>query len=190
MNAVDRFSNAMAQYRQLPPQPQTLPAYPQPPAAQPPRRSDLDKALDKVAEVTPILSRMAALANRIQNPAGAVNSVQVYPAYPGYPATPPIAPAQGPLGQSLQRLGQAVGSSDVDHFVRQAAPVIDEALPLIEDIVNLTSGKSRQPVQAASTYPYQPYGAPNPQPTIAQQVAPIVDGVSSLVNLIGGLFKR
>lgn len=193
MNAVDRFSNTMARYRQqIPPTPQPVypqasyPAYPQQVrSVQPQPRSDVEKALDKVAEVTPVLSRLAALVNRVQSPP------PTEMAGPGVAAMPP----QGPIGQSLQRLGQAVGSSDVDRFVRQAAPVIDEAVPLIEDILNLANGKS--PQAAAPQAVYQPYGTAPQAPSISQQVGSVVDGlgslaagVNSMVKAFEGLFKR
>jgi hypothetical protein len=216
MNAVDRFSNTLARYRQQStPQPAgALPTIPrpvqsvQPPAAQQPaHRSEVDRVLEKVSEVTPILSRLAALLNRVQNPQPAVatTSPPTYPApnypvstYPAatYPGTPPyVAPAQT-VGQSLQRLGQSVGNRDVDTFVRQAAPVIDEALPLIDDIINLASGKPRQQTVGISASA-QPNGTSGQATAIAQQVAPVVDGVNSLVTGVNalvktfeGLFKR
>lgn len=196
MNAVDRFSSTLARYRQLPQvapagvqsvQPQAL-VVPAPVQARPDSRSDLDRALDKVSEATPLLSRLAALVNRVQNPNAAVQATSLYP------GIPPIAPQPGPLGQSLQRLGAAVGDKGVDQFVRQAAPVIDDAIPLIEGVVNLFSGNAPRP---AVSNPYQASTYPNPQPSISQQVAPMVEGVTSLVsgvaslaNAIGGLFKR
>ena len=217
MNAVDRFSNTLARYRQQSTMAPAgaLPAYPQPAypqsvqsvqqqAAQPPaRRSDVERALDKVAEVTPILSRLAALVTRVQQPQPAVATAPTptYPAptYPAaaYPGTPPyVAPTQS-VGQSLQRLGQSVGSRDVDTFVRQAAPVIDQALPLIDDIINLASGKSRPQTVGIASTAAQPYGNSGPASTISQQVAPVVEGVNSLVTGVTsvvkafeGLFKR
>lgn len=205
MNAVDRFSSTLARYRHLPQvqqmgaqsvqQPQAVYLPPQlpvaPSAPRPASRSDLDRALDKVQEVTPVLSRLAALVNRVQQPVPAA----AYPGTPGIAAAP--APAAGPLGQSLQRLSHAVGSKDVDQFVRQTAPVIDEAIPLIEDVVNLFNGKPVRPVaQPAGAQPYAPYGAQVASPSVSQAVAPMVDGVtslvsgvSSLVHAIGSLFK-
>jgi hypothetical protein len=213
MNAVDRFSNTLARYRQLPqalpqqayPQayPQaapSLPVYPQqvqsiqPQPVRPQPQSDVEKTLAKVGEGAAVLSRLASLVQRVQNPPAAVTSVQPTP---GYPATPPYVPTPGPLGQSLQRLGQAVGDKGVDTFIRQAAPVVDEAIPLIEDIVNMVEGKPRQQAPASVPNPYQPYAAPAQSPSVTQQVAPIVDGVTSLVSGVGslvkafeGLFKR
>lgn len=207
MNAVDRFSSTLARYRQvpqaqqmgvqsaqqaqavyLPPQLPTAPVQPQPAP-----RNDLDRALSKVNEVTPVLSRLAALVHRVQQPAPA--PAAAYPATPGI--VPGAAPAVGPMGQSLQRLSQAVGNRDVDQFVRQTAPVIDEAIPLIEDVVNLINGKPVRPVaQPAGAPAYPVYGAQAGSPTFSQTVTPVVDGVtslvsgvSSLVNAIGGLFK-
>lgn len=207
MNAVDRFSNTLARYRQqttLPPA-GSLPAYPQQvqsvqpqPVQQPARRSDVERALDTVAEVTPILSRLAALVTRVQNPqpAAATPAAATYPAVT-YPGTPPYVAPSNSVGQSLQRLGQSVGSRDVDTFVRQAAPVIDQALPLIDDIINLASGKSRQQTVGISSTNAQPYGTSGPASTISQQVAPVVEGVNSLVTGVTsvvkafeGLFKR
>lgn len=209
MNAVDRFSNTLARYRQQStPQPAgALPTAPRPVQSvqpiqhpvvqQPAQRSDVDRVLEKVSEVTPILSRLAALVNRVQNPQPAVATTAA-PTYPAstYPGTPPyMAPAQT-VGQSLQRLGQSVGNRDVDTFVRQAAPVIDEALPLIDDILNLASGKPRQQTVGIDSVT-QPYGTPGQAPTISQQVAPVVEGVNSLVTGVTsvvkafeGLFKR
>lgn len=207
MNAVDRFSNTLARYRQQStPQPAgALPTAPRPVqsvqpiqlpvAQQPAQRSDVDRVLEKVSEVTPILSRLAALVNRVQNPQPAVATTSTYPAAT-YPGTPPyMAPAQT-VGQSLQRLGQSVGNRDVDTFVRQAAPVIDEALPLIDDILNLASGKPRQQTVGVDSAT-QPYGTPGQGSTISQQVAPVVEGVNSLVTGVTsvvkafeGLFKR
>ena len=210
MNAVDRFSTTLARYRQqATPQPAgALPAYPrqvqsvQPypgqPAQQPPRQSDVERALEKVGEGASLLSRLAALVTRVQHPQAApaaTTSAMPYPAAT-YPGTPPyMAPAQS-VGQSLQRLGQSVGSREVDTFVRQAAPVIDEALPLIDDIINLANGKPRQQtVGAAATQ--QPSGVTTQASAIAQQVAPVVEGVNSLgsgvtsvVKAFEGLFKR
>ena len=195
MNAVDRFSNTLARYRQqstLQPigvssvQPQLI----QPPVQQPAQRSDIERAMDKVAEVTPILSRLAALVTRVQNPAPATTAAVTYPGTPPY-----VAPA-GSVGQSLQRLGQSVGSRDVDTFVRQAAPVLDQALPLIDDILNLASGKSRQPAPVGVAGTVQP-AASNAVSSLGQQVAPVMDGVTSLVTGVNslvkafeGLFKR
>lgn len=196
MNAVDRFSSTLARYRQQPQlvqagvnsvqQPSTPVIVPQPLMPPPATsRSEVDKALDKFQQVTPMLSRLAALVNRVQQPATTVQA---------YPGVPIVQPSAGPLGQSLQRLGQAVGDKGVDQFVRTAAPVIDDAIPFIEDVVNLFSGKPVRPVAQPGVV--QPYGAQAAAPSISQQVAPMVDGVtslvsgvSSLVNAIGGLFK-
>ncbi|MNK57070.1 hypothetical protein D3C87_761200 [compost metagenome] len=206
MNAVDRFSNTLARYRQQSTLPPVLPVQsvqPQP-VQQPARPSDVERAMNKVAEVTPILSRLAALVTRVQNPAPAATAPASYPAsypttypspYPApYPGTPPYVAPTGAVGQSLQRLGQAVGSRDVDTFVRQAAPVLDEALPLIDDIVNLVGGKSRQPAQVGIASTQAPSGSVS---SLGQQVAPVMDGVTSLVTGVGslvkafeGLFKR
>ena len=203
MNAVDRFSNTLARYRQqstLPPmqpvQSVQQPPVQLPPVQQPARPSDVERAVNKVAEVTPILSRLAALLTRVQNPAPAATAPASYPAtYPAtYPGTPPLVAPTGAVGQSLQRLGQAVGSKDVDTFVRTAAPVLDEALPLIDDIVNLVGGKSRQPAQVGIASTQAPSGSVS---SLGQQVAPVMDGVTSLVTGVGslvkafeGLFKR
>lgn len=181
MNAVDRFSSTYARYnQQLSQLPVTQPPVAQPTPPAPQKRSDLDKALSTVAEVAPVLSRLAVIVGKVQNPQQpAVNSVQTQ-GYPGY-ATPPIAPQVGPMGQSLQRLGQAVGGSDMDRFVRSAAPVIDDAIPLIEDIVNLFGGKKKPPT-APPVYQnppqpqqvYQPvYQQPGyPQPVYQQPTYP------------------
>ncbi|GEM_PF-6235805 len=182
MNAVDRFSNTLARYRQLPqPVSPGIQSVPQPFLLQPVQaapRTDVERALDKVAEVTPLLSRLAMLVNRVQNPQPAAASINS-----AYPSMSTVAP--GALGQSLQRLGQAVGNKDVDRFVRQAAPVIDDVIPLIEGILNLASGKPQQPV-GTNSYQASAVG----QPSIAQQVTPIVEGISSLVSALGSLFKR
>lgn len=168
MNAVDRFSSTYARYNQQLSQYPVAPppvAQPTPPAQK--KRSDLDKALDTVAEVAPVLSRLAVIVGKVQNPQQpAVTSVQT-PGYPGY-ATPPIAPQVGPMGQSLQQIGQAIGGKDVDRFVRSAAPVIDEAIPLIEDIVNLFGGKKKPP-QAPPVY-QNPTTPPPQQQQIYQPV--------------------
>jgi len=206
MNAVDRFSNTLARYRQqVTPQPagalptalRPVQSVQLPVAQQPAQRSDVDRVLEKVSEVTPILSRLAALVHRVQHPQAAVATAAA-PTYPAstYPGTPPyVAPAQT-VGQSLQRLGQSVGNRDVDTFVRQAAPVIDEAIPLIDDIINLANGKPRQQTVGIASAT-QPYGTSGQATTIAQQVAPVVEGVNSLVTGVTsvvkafeGLFKR
>jgi hypothetical protein len=103
-----------------------------------------------------------------------------YPStYPGgYPSTYPGSnpygyPAVGPLTTMLGSLTPVVKDQGYQKFVRETAPIIDTAIPLIGTIVGLigSTRKSSSPAGPQSTAPSAPSPAPI-FPTIPQQTYP------------------
>ncbi|MNL37535.1 hypothetical protein D3C87_1596860 [compost metagenome] len=106
----------------------------------------------------------------------------------------------GPISVTLESLRGLVKDKDYDEFVQKKAPVIDQALPLVLGLVGLIKGQSAQPAPAqpqqqtyaattVTTPPIVPQAQPQGQPEWATQVSQGIQGLSGLVNLIGGLFK-
>lgn len=184
MNAVDRFRNTYSRYQQKAPAKA--------------KKSDSEKAFEVVNQAAPLVGQLAGLINRSQTPHA-----------DGQQAHMP-----GPVGRSLEQINGTVKDKNFDKFVRQAAPVIDEAIPVVSRLVDLVSGKRRDDVTlpAPAPNPHHPYygypsaGYPHvPQhPTMSpvgyppmpqQSTVPqdrftqAVQGVAGLASVISGWFK-
>lgn len=206
-NAIDNFQSFYSQYRNAPAAPaqsgmaaSVSPNAGNPPAYNPyastytpaPNRGTpqpLGTQQPIGAQQQPVNSQPWNNPNYPQQPGYPQPTVPTQPTYPtGYPQQPQTLPGfpqqgipgyAGPLTSTLGAFSGVVNDKGYDKFVRETAPVIDTAIPLITGIVGLFSKKKpEQPAQAPTTANsvYMPnaqpgYQQPAYQPPVYQQPA-------------------